>query len=323
MPYKSIKGFSGWAQMGILLVFLALGFMLVMIVQYVIIMQLMPSGIPLEKSGQAMVEAMLKPENINYARLMQVLGTFCMLFVPAMLYLWVCHGRNMFWLGFNHHLNFRQILLGFLLLFFTNLIAAPLADLSKIILSYFPDWNALAQNMENAYTEQITALSNLKSWGEFIMAIFIMAFFPALFEEVFFRGSVQNLLVRWWKKPLFAILITSLLFSLIHSSLYLFLSRALLGFVLGLMYYYSKNIWINITGHFLNNVMAVTQLFWISRHNGKIEPDKLSPQFPVWGVVIAMTTCCILFFIFKKVSQKNNQLIEFEEQNLLYKNELN
>ncbi|MBK7557477.1 MAG: CPBP family intramembrane metalloprotease [Chitinophagaceae bacterium] len=77
------------------------------------------------------------------------------------------------------------------------------------MLSYFPDLYVMGQKMESAYTEQVMALSNLKSWGEFVMAIVIMAFFPALFEEIFFRGAVQNLLERWWQKPLLAIIATS------------------------------------------------------------------------------------------------------------------
>ncbi|MBK8496469.1 MAG: CPBP family intramembrane metalloprotease [Chitinophagaceae bacterium] len=89
---------------------------------------------------------------------------------------------------------------GFFIIFLANVIANPLADLSKSILFYFPDLYAIGEKMELAYTEQVMALSNLKSWGEFVMAIVIMAFFPALFEEIFFRGAVQNLLERWWQK---------------------------------------------------------------------------------------------------------------------------
>lgn len=104
-----------------------------------------------------------------------------------------------------------------------------------------------------------------------------MAFFPALFEEVFFRGALQNLLVRWWKAPLLAIVVTSFIFSFIHLSVYLFISRALLGFILGLLYYRTKNIWVNVIAHFLNNVIAVTQLFVMSNQKEKMDISKLEP----------------------------------------------
>ena len=317
MEYRSVKGFTGLGQLGILLIFLAAGFILTAGIQIVIGMQLIPHGLPLDKMGDAMLKAMMLPENVAYARLSQVLGTFFLLFLPAVLFMLVCHGKNKFWLGFNKHINAQQIVLGFFLIFLANVIANPLVDLSKMLLTHLPNLNATGIRMEAEYTEQVMALSNLKSWGEFFMAIVIMAFFPALFEEIFFRGAVQNLLERWWKMPLLAILVTSLLFSLIHMSVFLFLSRAVLGFVLGLMYQRSKNLWVNIIAHFLNNTVAVIQLFWISRHQTKIEVDKLDPKVPLWGGLIALAITYGLFILFEKASNKNRKQIAFEEQDLL------
>lgn len=317
MEYRSVKGFTGWGQLGILLVFLGAGFILAALAQLVIVMQLLPASSNWASMGDEMMKVMLKPENVGYARLSQVVGTLFLLFLPAVLYMIVCHGKNKFWLGFNKHINAAQIILGFFLIFLANIIANPLAELSKSILTNFPSLNAMGMRLEEAYTEQVMALSNLKSWGEFFMAIVIMAFFPALFEEVFFRGTLQNLLERWWKKPLLAIIITSLVFSFIHMSVFLFLSRAVLGFVLGLMYQRSKNLWVNIVAHFLNNTVAVIQLFWLSKHQTKIEVDKLDPKIPLWGGLIALAITVGLFLLFEKVSGKNRTQIAFEEQDLL------
>ena len=319
MQYKSVKGFSGWGQLGILLVFFGLGFILAQAVQILIGLQMIPAGLPSDKMGEAILKAMMKRENISYARLAQVLGTFFIFFVPAALYLFICHGKNTLWLGFNKHINGWQILVGFFLIFFSNFIAGSLADISKTIFTHFPGINVMAQQLEGAYRDQVSVLSNLQSWGEFVMALVIMAFFPAMFEEIFFRGALQNLLVRWWKKPLIAIMITSVLFSLVHMSLYLFLSRLALGFVLGLMYQRSKNLWVNIVAHFLNNAMVLIQLFWISRHNEKIELDKTDLNIPIWGGLVAVAITYGLFLLFEKVSVKNRNLVAIEEQNLLDK----
>ncbi|MEO7306504.1 MAG: CPBP family intramembrane glutamic endopeptidase [Ferruginibacter sp.] len=317
MQYRSVKGFTGWGQLGILFAFLGAGFILAGVIQYFIGLQMIPKGVPMEKMGEEMLKAMMLPENVGYARLSQVLSTLCLFFIPAVAWMFVCHGKNKFWLGFNKHINARQIVLGFFLIFLANVIANPLADLSKDLLKNLPALNALGMRMEAEYTNQVMALSNLKSWGEFFMAIVIMAFFPALFEEIFFRGTVQNLLERWWKMPLLAILVSSLFFSLIHMSVYLFLSRALLGFILGLMYQRSKNLWVNIIAHFLNNTVAVIQLFWISRHEQKVEVDKLDPKIPWWGSLVAVAITYMLFMLFEKVSSTNRKQIAFEEQNLV------
>ncbi|MEP7254482.1 MAG: hypothetical protein ABI666_01835, partial [Ferruginibacter sp.] len=84
-----------------------------------------------------------------------------------------------------------------------------------------------------------------------------------------------------------------------------------------LMYQRSKNLWVNIVAHFLNNAVAVIQLFWISRHAEKIEVDKLDPKVPWWGSLIALAITIGLFLLFEKVSARNRKQIAFEEQNLL------
>jgi membrane protease YdiL (CAAX protease family) len=319
MQYRSVKGFSGAAQVGILLAFFGVGLVLAGLVQLGIGMMLLPPGVPLSKTGDEILKVIMKPENVGYARLTQVLGSFLMLCFPALIYLLICHGKNTFWLGFNRRVNAGQLVVGFLLIFCTGFIAGPLDELTRNLVARFPDLHAFAQRLEDSYSEQVEVLSNLKSWGEFAMALLVMAFFPAMFEEIFFRGAIQNILERWWKAPLIAIIVTSLLFSFIHMSVYLFVSRTILGFALGLMYQRSKNIWVNIVAHFLNNAIALTQLFLVTRHGEKIEADKLSPAVTGWiglaGVVITVS----LFFLFEKISARNRFMLAFDEQNLMEK----
>ncbi|MBK7557478.1 MAG: hypothetical protein IPI54_03865 [Chitinophagaceae bacterium] len=117
MEYRSVKGYTGWGQLGILLVFLGAGFILAAGVQLIIGFQLIPSTLPPDKMGDAMIKAMMLPENVTAARLSQVLGTFCLLFLPALFFQFICNGKNKFWLGFNKHINPAQIILGFFIIF--------------------------------------------------------------------------------------------------------------------------------------------------------------------------------------------------------------
>ena len=74
---------------------------------------------------------------------------------------------------------------------------------------------------------------------------------------------------------------------------------------------------VNIIAHFLNNTVAVIQLFWISNHSEKIEVDKLDPKVPFWGGLIALAITYGIFLLFEKASTPNRKQIAFEEQNLL------
>jgi uncharacterized protein len=315
MQYKSVKGFSGFGQLGMLVVFLGVGFILTLVVQLVIVAYMkMPPGTSVFSTPEALPKALMNPENVSLARLMQVLGTFSMFFIPAVLYSWITNGKSLFWLGFSKYLNAGQIVLGFFIILAATYMSAPLVDLSKSILAHFPSLDKMALRMEILYNEQVLALSNLKSWPEYIVALFIMAFFPALFEEVFFRGTLQNLLVKWWKRPMLAIFVASIIFSLIHASLYLFISRIILGFVLGLMYHKSKNIWVNIIAHFINNAIAVSQLFYLGMQKEKLDITKLDPQAPWWVSIPALAVLIALFILFDRYSANKKLIIETKEQ---------
>ncbi len=315
MEYRSIKGFTGWAQLGILLAFVGAGLVLAGLAQAAI--YTMGMHIPFSDMENGLLKAMAKSENANWARAGQAVGTFFLLCVPSIFYLRLCHGKNKFWLGFNRYLNSIQVLIGFLLILLANIMAKPLELFTKEILSQWPAINAKAIAAESAYAAQVSVISHLTGGGELLIALVIMAFLPALFEELFFRGVLQNLFTRWWNRPLPAIIAVSLIFSLIHSSYYLFLSRALLGFVLGWMFYQSRNIWVNTIAHFMNNAIVLLVLYFTPKVNGKIDLEKADPQFPLWASLAAVAATAALAYVFSKRSARNRTAIALQEQVLL------
>lgn len=316
MEYRSAKGFTGWAQLGILFGFVGAGLILAGVTQLFIAKSLIDPNTPLQQMGDAMMKALFKPENVMYLQLSQVAGTLFLMFLPTVAYSLICNGKNVLWIGFSKHLNPLQVVLGFLIIYCANVVANPAADFSRQIVSHFAGINRMAQNLENNYNDQIVAMSNLRSGGQLITALLIMAFLPAMFEEMFFRGTVQNLFIRWWKRPWWAIVVTALLFSLIHGSIYLFLSRAILGFALGMMYYQSKNLWVNIIAHFLNNAVAVVQLFLITRHGEKPGLSNMDGRFPLWVELLSFAVFYLLFVLFKKISANNRTKIEIDVQQM-------
>jgi hypothetical protein len=63
--------------------------------------------------------------------------------------------------------------------------------------------------------------------------------------------------------------------------------------------------------------VAVIQLFWVSRHQAKIEVDKLDPEVPWWGGLIAVGLTYGLFLLFEKLSVKNRMQVALEEEDLV------
>lgn len=314
MQYRSNKGFTGWSQFGMLILFLGLGILATGFFQLIIGYFIIPKGTPYIQMESALLQAMKNPKNVTAIRIMQIIGGFFTLFMPALLYSIICNGKKVIWLGFNKYINIYQILIGALIIFSANYMASPLEDISKKIIGHFPSVDILAQNLENQYDEQVEMLGHIRSLNDFFLSMLIMAFLPALFEEMFFRGALQSLLVKWWKQPLIAIIVTSIIFSLIHMSYYLFLNRALLGFALGMMFYQTKNIWVNVFAHFINNAFVIGQMYFMSTKAEKIDITQIDSNLDWW---FAVPFAILLYFLFKmlnKHSQENKMKAYAQEQ---------
>jgi uncharacterized protein len=313
MQYRSVKGYTGFGQIGFLFLFTVLGLVIAAAIQLVVGLSLVPEGTSMNNMSSEMLKAMSNPKNVSTLRILQVVSTLLMMGMPAYFFLRLCHSKNWLWLGFSKHFTPAQVIVGFVLLFCANLVAQPLGDLSKAIVSYFPDVVKKAENLEKLYNDQVTLMSNLTNWGEFIIAVFIIAFFPALFEEMFFRGALQNTLQRWWKRPIAAIIVSSLIFSFIHFSIYFFLSRALLGIGLGWIFYKSRNIWVGTAVHFLNNTFALVQIFVVSKADKKVDVSKLDADLPWWGIAISFIFLIAATYVYKIASASNAEKIRVKE----------
>lgn len=126
-----------------------------------------------------------------------------------------------------------------------------------------------------------------------IANIFIMAIIPAIGEELIFRGCFQKVLGQWWKNPHIAILVTAILFSAIHMQFFGFLPRFVLGMVLGYLFYWSKNIWVSILAHFINNALAVSLYYYYIIIGGIENP--LAPQEAAKVDYIVITASSTIF----------------------------
>lgn len=174
--------------------------------------------------------------------------------------------------------------------------------------------------MEESYKASMMAMATMKTTVDYLLGLLVLAFAPALFEEVLFRGAFQPVFIGWTKNKWAGIIITSVLFSAIHISYFGFLPRLALGLILGLIFYYSKNIWLNILLHFLNNAVVVTQLYVVSRQ-GKSIDKTVDESMPIWWGAIAAVALIILFRVFRKESSAvlfaQEQSINSSPENIL------
>lgn len=92
---------------------------------------------------------------------------------------------------------------------------------------------------------------------DYIVNIIFFGFIVGFSEELFFRGIVQNYLCRIIKSGIVAVLFSAIIFSVAHFDYNELLSRTLLGFAIGYVYYKTDNIFASVLMHVANNVIAV------------------------------------------------------------------
>ena len=100
----------------------------------------------------------------------------------------------------------------------------------------------------------------------FIIALLGIAVTPAIFEELVFRGILQKGLLRS-TKPKTAIIISSLMFMLMHLSVESMIFTFACGLILGYMSYKSGSIVPSMAFHFVNNSLAVVGLYLLELTN--------------------------------------------------------
>lgn len=102
----------------------------------------------------------------------------------------------------------------------------------------------------------------LQSGTNSFVALWIaMALLPAFAEELFFRGMMQPLFMRLCSgRAWLAILVTAVIFSILHFSWVGALGRVAIGCALGWLSYSSQGLRLPILYHLLNNTVALVQL---------------------------------------------------------------
>ena len=303
---KNSKNFSYSSQLGVLLGLVGAGIIIGGIILPIIIWLVM-TGRPI----LSMASDMSNPKYYSAFMWIQAVSTFFIFFLPVYFTALICYHNPSKFIGFNLKVNYRQVLIVLAILILTFPLSGALAELNKII--PIPKlWEIKFKAMETSRDAQESVLININSFSRYLLSMVIIGLLPAIFEEVCFRGGLQNILTRWFKGPWIAIIVTSVLFSAIHISYYGFLVRFALGVALGLVYYYSGSIWLNILFHFLYNGIQVTALYVATMSPTKNTKD-IEENFPLWMGAIALILIIYAFVKFSEISSKQRQKYVYEE----------
>lgn len=121
------------------------------------------------------------------------------------------------------------------------------------------DW--IARTTESSPSQEtVQQLQNGSTSIRIMIAISAVCFAP-FFEELAFRGYLYPVCKKL-TGPVFACIITSLLFGIVHMNLVVFLPLSLFGALLVILYERTKSIWAPIAAHMIFNLSTVINMLF-------------------------------------------------------------
>ncbi|WP_018613731.1 CPBP family intramembrane glutamic endopeptidase [Segetibacter koreensis] len=174
------------------------------------------------------------------------------------------------------------------------------------------------EEMEAVYNRALKVFLQMKTFKDLLINLFIMALLPAIGEELFFRGSLQKALLRMSQKPWLAILVSSLVFGLLHGTFFKLLPIFTLGLLLGTVYHVTRNLWYTITIHFINNAFAVLSVYYADSSSllKRLAGDDIS--VPLYGALLSgVIGVGIIFFIKRKSDEDFPEIVTNDENDYI------
>lgn len=236
--------------------------------------------------------ALLQPKNASIAQFANALASIIAFGLPGIVVAFFSKNKVVSELGFVRIKNWNQIGLVILIAITGLFLSGALGDLTERIPTpiALKNW---ATQMEDQYKKALYAMTQMKSALDLLFAIIAVAVVPAIVEELFFRASLQKIIMDWTGKPYVAIIVTAVIFSAFHFSYFGFLSRMSLGIILGIIYFYTKTIWLPMLMHFINNGIGITTLYFV-RDNPKKMDAVIDGNLPFYWAVVALFGIIIL-----------------------------
>ena len=246
---------------------------------------------------------MTNPETIRVLKYFQVVQAIGLFIVPPLVLGRLFYGQVSEYLYLNKSFNSSTVLLVLVLMFFAAPFINFIGELNANMV--LPEWmSGVEKWMRNAEdnAEVLTkAFLKVDSINGLLFNLFMIAFLPAIGEELLFRGVIQRIFTNWTRSYHWGIWISAILFSALHMQFFGFIPRMLLGAMFGYLLVWSGSMWLPIFAHFLNNGIAVIAMYMIDKNmlTGDVEVVG-STQDSYYLAAISLVLIVVFMFMIKR-----------------------
>ena len=199
------------------------------------------------------------PEAMRLMQLISAIGTFLF---PSLAVAWLCSPAPAEYLWMKKSPDPKILLLVLASMFLISPTISLTALLNKQMV--LPSFMAPVENWIKAQEALAEQLTNMLLAGNspmnLLANLLVIAVMAGITEEFLFRGALQRIIGKWTSNHHIVIWTAAIVFSAFHMQFYGFLPRMLLGAYFGYLLYWSRNIWIPVFAHFVNNAFAVISM---------------------------------------------------------------
>ena len=252
--------------------------------------------------------------DINLLRIIQIFSSLGLFIAGPIAFAYLSEVKPASYYHFDEKLSWKLFGLVILIIF----LSTPIFELSAVwnqnmvlpdFLKDIEVWMRLKETEAAFLTQKLLVMNN---YGDLALNLLMIAVIPAIGEELFFRGGIQNILASWFKNNHWAIWVTGIIFSAIHVQFFGFFPRMLLGVLFGYLLVYGKSIWLPILGHFLNNATAVVMAYVMQKQGKSLSEIEKSTSFDTYAYIISAIITLVLLVLYFKQAKKENLEVVYE-----------
>ncbi len=247
----------------------------------------------------------LSSQTVFKQKILQGIQTFGLFILPSLLGFYFFTKER--FLAF--FISKKTSLITYVLIFFLVFLSVPFMNALGYFNSLLPLPEALHWMVESEEKAKVMTQFFLQAdtLNDLMLNLLIIAFIPALGEELLFRGILQKMLYGIRKNQHFAIWLTAFVFSAVHFQFLTFLPRFLLGAMLGYLMVWSGNILLPIFAHFTNNALAVILSYGIQHGwiNSNIEHIGTSSKYWYFALISAGLSVFLFYLIYQKIGKRS------------------
>jgi len=253
------------------------------------------------------------PTNLAVLKYFQTVQAIGMFILPPIIIAYLFLGNIPEYLYLNKPFNASTFLLIIILMFVMSPLINFLGEWNSNMslpswMSGIEDWMRRSEDEADEITE---AFLNVKTIPGLSFNLFMVAFLPAVGEELLFRGVIQKIFTRMTKNTHWGIWISAILFSAMHMQFYGFIPRVLLGALFGYLLVWSGTMWLPMLGHFLNNGIAVIGMFMINNGLMSAEVEEYgSTENSYYAAIISLLLVVVILYMIKKENRGNILRVE-------------